>query len=503
MSSRVWWTTVALVVLSVFVAVPQADGEVVRLKDGRMLQGEIDASKTTDDAVVIALYRDGAVIRVLWDRVLGRDARRLREDLGLEVVEGDTYLMDGHELMLGNGETMRGLVVEVEGGRPEVIYLKTSEGGDRPQEVPRSLVIKTIEIELPVLDVYTVDEAVAEKMKEVLGEERTIDQLTGAEVAAVANYCYKLGAYERAKELFESLLEREDFAEKTMVANKLKNLGELIKAKDAGKMVAEIRRKAFLKRFKEALEIVKEFRENYGDLEQVVALHRIDSIEKRLNIALKEQRIQKVSAEWFRIMSRKVGEHVRMKDQDGEPVSLKEAMSWATKDLTREILADLAAKMELEEEQILELWKARKAKAHTATYGYGSFAAPEEAARIRARKKEATKDLSREEIRRRLQQAAQRRQQAQNKKQKPPKTPDQWWEKAPSSSKRNWLTAFYVEHGDAQFEIIRVYWESCGTCAGKGYKIHNIAQSGDGDGQEKVRCETCNGHGNVRMVRYK
>ncbi len=51
--------------------------------------------------------------------------------------------------------------------------------------------------------------------------------------------------------------------------------------------------------------------------------------------------------------------------------------------------------------------------------------------------------------------------------------------------------------------VIRVYKESCKHCAGKGYTVHNIASGSEGTGQEKHRCETCNGHGRIRMIRYR
>jgi tetratricopeptide (TPR) repeat protein len=497
MARRIWIAGLGALVLLALAAPPDAGAEVIRLRSGRILQGEIDPARTTDDAITVTLYRDGAVTRVLWDHVLGRDAKRLREALGLDVLEGDTFMWPAHELVLyAGGETMRGLVMGEDGANYQ---LKTAKGGRTPQAVPRSIVAKKLEIQLPLLEIYSVEEAYENKVVEIRSGRPEEEQLTADEHALIADYCYKLGAYAQAKEHYERALEDGAHPDVTRWKNKLKNLDVLVQAAEAGELFNEIRRLRVIERYRDALEVVKTFREKYGHLKQVLAIYRLDTVEKRLAISLREQRIQKVSSEWFRFMSRRISDTLR----ENKDWSLKDAQAFAQRDLTSLIVEDLTKKLDLEKEVVLDLWKQRKAKAkpHTATYGYGSFAAPAEVARAKEITKDARARLTPEEIRRRQLEALRRRRQQQAKKEEKPKTAEEWWDGATSQSRRNWLTAFYVEQGGAEFEILRTFYDECGTCAGKGYKVINVMQ-GDG-GQEKERCLTCNGHGKVRMIRYK
>jgi hypothetical protein len=498
MSRRFILVGLAMLVIGLTLA-PTADAEIIRLKNGRMLQGEIDAAETSDDAITITLYRDGAVLRVLWDHVLGRDMRRLREALGLDVLEGDTFLMRGHLLRLRNGGLMKGLLMPAPaGGGDDSFFLKTADGGASPQAVPRGLVAgEPEEIDIPVLEIYTVPEAVDLKVKEIFGG-RSEEDLIGADHAEIGDYCYKLGAYADAKKYYELALADEAFTDRTRILNKQQTLDVLIQAKEAGELFNRIKKHQFLKRYLEALQVVAEFREKFGHMEKVLSIYHLDQVQKRLEVALKKQRVQRIAVEWSRLMGTKIRAKVRDRD-----ASFKEVQTWAQKDLSNEIVTELSAKLELEKEAVLDLWKQREAKARTATFGYGSFAAPEELAKAKARKKSATKNISREEIRRRLMEAARRRRNQSASKERPPKTADEWWSAANSASRRNWLTAYYVEHGNAGFEVLRTYYDLCGQCAGKGYKVINVAQAGSGSGQEKQRCITCNGHGRVRMIRYK
>ena len=446
MSNRMLLTTLALVV-TVLATAATTDAEVVRLRNGHLLQGEIDGALTTDEAITITLYRDGAVLRVLWNHVLGRDSKRLREALGLDALEEGTILTDAHLLILSGGDELRGLVKNreaAESGAEASYQLKTAKG---VQDVARTMVKKVDDVQLPLLDIYTIEEAVANKVAEI-GGDRAEEELIGQDHKAIADFCYKIGAYAEAKTHYELALEDENFPDRTEVENRLPTLGFLIQTKEAARLINEIKRLQFIKRFREALDIVTTFREQYGTLPKVIAHYKLDTVEKRLTVSLKNQRIVKVSTDYFRLMTREIVAWLRANKDS----SIKEAQAFAQKDLTKLIVDGLGQRMDIDTDLVLELWTKRKAKAHTATYGYGTFAAPEEVAQASSRKKSGREQLTSEEIRRRALQRFRQRQKQGAQKEEKPKTAAQWWDKANSISRKNWLTAFYVENGGASFD---------------------------------------------------
>jgi hypothetical protein len=80
----------------------------------------------------------------------------------------------------------------------------------------------------------------------------------------------------------------------------------------------------------------------------------------------------------------------------------------------------------------------------------------------------------------------------------PPTTPDEWWEKADAKERAAWLMSFFAERSDV-LTVVRWWHVNCENCAGLGYKLVNVAATGE---QEAHRCTTCNGVGVVRKVKW-
>ena len=481
-----------LATLALVLGAATAGADVIRLRNGSMLQGTILEERTNENAIHIRLYRDGAVLRVLWDHVLGWDAERLRGALGYEIDDGDRdLLMIGHELTMRDNTTWLGLIEKEEGG---VVYFRRQSAGRIAQPIPTSSIARRQEVEVDIREVYAKDEIVEIKEREAAeAADGDLEALEPEAREELASFLMRVGAYEAARRHFDGVLAAEGAPSLHLaVRNKLRNLEVLERSAEAGDLMNEVKRLMFIKHFRKAVEVLGQFETKFGEQERVRELHRFDSVKKRAEKSLREQLAAETSVEWKRTL----GNLIRKATSDRER-TMRDLTSWATRSLTKEILAVVAEKLQLDPNEVRQHWDARaKRTAHTASYGHGSFAAPEEITKAKARARAQARE-SRDRGRSGSQRPA-------NQQETKPKTPEEWWKIASGRDRRNWLTAFFVENGDAAFEVVRVFYESCRTCAGLGYRVE---LTGGGDGGEstdtKRRCETCNGHGQIRKLRYR
>ncbi|MHC5040639.1 MAG: hypothetical protein ACYTHM_25280, partial [Planctomycetota bacterium] len=100
-----------LAVAALLVAAVQVSGEIVRLPDGRFLQGEIVESDKA--GFVFKRWDTGGIVKLSWEQVHSDDRIRLRRTLGLEFADKEQRItVQGFRLHLKSGDILEGVVLE-------------------------------------------------------------------------------------------------------------------------------------------------------------------------------------------------------------------------------------------------------------------------------------------------------------------------------------------------------------------------------------------------------
>src|SRR5262245_39398591 len=91
--------------------VAPAGAELVNLKGGRFLQGEI--LEAGEQGIRVKVYDTGGIFYLPWDSLLPRDAERIRLERGLDVEDSQLVLIvPGVRVTFTNGEVLEGIELE-------------------------------------------------------------------------------------------------------------------------------------------------------------------------------------------------------------------------------------------------------------------------------------------------------------------------------------------------------------------------------------------------------
>ncbi len=464
-----------------------AGAEQVRLRTGDYLQGEINGDRTDEDHLTIKLFSTGGIIRLRWDQVIVEDQKRLRDQLGLSGwEEAEEVLIPGHQVMLQSGDLVEGLA-ENPDAVGEALVLRTASG---LRTYPRATVSKIIPTVVPALSVYTPDDLYEYYLKEYAPE-------SAASHADLGRMLVKVEAFKQARDHFNIALEEEDYAateQAQMVRNQLAKVEVYIKAEEALDRVRGVRRLYFQRRFDQALAEIATLRSEYQEDPSILKILNLDRLETQVATGRRGHFLKAVRRLFFRQLDDLVNRKIREKDPEDrtKSLSLNTVKQWVTnpRGLTQEIMAALAEKTGLSEQEVREFWDDRKpGQFKRYNYGTGTFIHPEVAGRVN--------QALRPQARRRSPRSSRRTQP--RKKANAPKlvTADQWWEGASNKQRRDWARAWYAENGQGVLQVLRIETRVCPTCGGLGFKISYSATDAS---ETKTVCKTCNMAQHERIV---
>jgi hypothetical protein len=486
---RCFWLAVLSAAALALVLPSSADGEILRLKDGSFLQGKVvDSDKKF---VTFLRWDTGGVVRLSWQQLTEEDRLRMGRKLGLIVTEDARAIkVDGMRFTLKTGEVIEGVLVEETDAH---LLIRTTPG--KPFKYPRSVVKSREPLKLDILRVYTEEEAYQRKL-ETDGEPADFQGHM-----ARADYCQRLGYFEMEKEHLEKAngLGAPDESQQQLIDNRLEILVELIKDREVLRRIKAINRLIANKKFAEAQDAWKDVQGEYPQSKIVT-----DDLEKVEDKIAKEKAnfLRSVVVRgWFSNLRSLVQSKVREKE-----LTLADAKKWAQRELSREILTRLTEAHSIEEGEIKETFDNRKTYVYyKATYGTGTFIV-EKSKSSKSGSGSSIIDQLGEKIglgkdaREKVKEAfgfSTKKKKKDNKTQ----TPDDWWEKATSSMKYQWLTAFYAENS-GDIEVVRLDTSACSECGGKGYKSY-IASGSEKAGTKYEVCRKCHGLGKFKIVVFK
>jgi hypothetical protein len=480
-------------VLAALLSAPAA-AEIVRLKDGTLLHGDIVAF---DEASGFRLHRvdNGGEISLRWEHLPPEEVKRIKASRGFTGDEVAPYQVNVVHLVMKNGTTETGVLVE--GGKPDSYTLRRRAGTDVfPKQFVRSVEPGKAEglAIYPAEELYGVIQA---------------DLGTPADAAGhfqMAVACEGAGLYELAREHYDAARTLDPKLKPDLIPLRIDRLAVKIEDRDETVEIDEIRNRLYKKQFDEALDAVTAFRERYPHSRQLGELAVLEGDIGRQRLDYYSAR---VISDYFSFLGKTISEVAR---EDG--MTIGGAMELLEDGVHPAIIKRLAESYRMTEEGIQQLWDTRSGgSVRTAGYGSGTFILGEERALNWIGSDddedapEATQPQAEDDLQKRIEDVLKKREEeakARSDKSSSTKalqegiTPDQWWDAAPNDDRVRWLTAFYAEEA-GHVTVLRAKPRNCRQCNAVG-TVPGLNEKGEAI---DMACPTCKGLKYERLVNFR
>lgn len=482
---------VALLLLATLAA--PAAGEIVRLRDGTLLHGEV---VRFDEGSGLRLRRvdTGGELELRWEHLPPDEVRRLKAARGFTGDDVQPWLVPVVHLVLKNGTTETGVLVE--GGRADAYTLRRRSGTDSfPRQYVRSVEPDRVE----GLSVYAPDELYAQITAELGAPADAAGQF------ALAVACEGAQLHERAREHYEAARQLDPALKPELIAQRIARLGIRIEDRAETAELDAIRNRLYKKQFDAALAACAAFRAAWPASRQ---LGDLTLLEAQIGREREAHYAARIISDYYSFLGKTLGELAREAD-----LGLGPAMELLEQGVHGEIVARLASSYAMSEETVEALWAARSGgSVRTAGYGTGTFilgeeraldwvgsddaapaaaAAPDPDADLEARIAKALEKRA-EEARKKARQAASDRALDEGLK------PEDWWAAAPTDDRVRWLSAYYAEFS-GHVEVVRAKPRPCRQCTGTG-SVEALNEKGE---VIQDTCPVCKGLEVERLVNYR
>lgn len=471
-----------LALASVVLAASPARAERVPLKTGETVLGRVVLERSNENVLVVEDYVSGGMREFVWEAVVDIDAERLRTaigiiDVGNVMVRGEVIVW---RLNAGTGE-IRGVVEKTEGG---FVHIRNVSSKD-PQKIALADIVSREEIEIDPQDVWSLAEVVEKKRVE-------IDPQDARGWFRLAQFCEKIGAYEQAKEAYDTAATDEAFLQREVARTSGVRMAALIADKSSFDELRELRVALGANLWKRVREATDSFLTRHPDAS--------DPVKKKFEDLKVE--FTKKRATYFadlagksleRIVRRQIELKVRPKD-----AAFTEVQAWIRKDAILDSLAELTKQLQVRDaavtdEEAKAFFEARPKRAagwKRASYDSGSFLIEPAKIKPPSGQPKSPSGSSKK-----------------NNNQGPPvvipvpkpPTRDTWWETATGDVRtRFWFATFVEKNG--VFEIKPKHDRiACGTCDAAG-KLTKLGTSG---ASLEYLCPRCGGSQYDQVVVYR
>jgi hypothetical protein len=487
-------------------ACKHAQGELIELTNGQVLQGDVREGQTTEEGLAVNVYDTGGVVVVRWDHIVASQRKEFRLKLGIDLPDETVELVPGHRVQLISGEKVEGLALNPR-VLSEPLKMKTRTG---VKEYDRASLAGPVEdAQIDGLIIYTVEE-----LYQKIHDESSLD--TPAAHKLLATRCMNFGAYDHAKEHLLAAKASDVFMatdEGKAVESMLRVCDLMIRAKGASDLVTQIRQAMSGSRWNDALKLFNQLDKDYKD-EAIRKAVNYDLLETRVTKGRNDYFQKEISREVFKVLNQLIDKKAREKKPSRDaaddpnakpgattPGTLAAAKQWETRDLQQQLWDTVAQHLDLKQDEIDKFWKARSDKRiHKDSYATGSFIVVTRSSGTKAGAPPPPPQ-------RRPPGADNSKKKSGSGKSNAPKVPDkvekplteeEWWDSVQSGEKASWLMANFVERS-GYFEILGTPQVNCDGCGGTGFTKSTGANGED----EQHFCKTCNGCGLVRSVNYR
>lgn len=461
------------------------------LTDGRYLQ--VKCLEANEKGVRVRLLTTGGEIFIPWVLIREDDRERLLIRFGLKEDESaNQVLATGIKLTTKTGDEYYGVpITELDGNQIPPALEMWNRG--TKLTFKKEAIREIQEAQFPAVEAYSPQQLLEQRLADYTPGE---DDVEGLHELAI--FCARIGLYEEAVKSLSQVKELDPEFEPDLVANQLTRYEEAAKNQRIFEMIKEAKRHAFYNRYDRGLET----------LDTILALTEEElSPNLRADVGLVKDNINKRRWEYYKKEVRRgyyrfLYQIVRNKSRQPR-LKLAEARKWTRSNLHKEVVAKLAEKYGLDpKSEVQKMWEERVVHGtRVASYGSGTFIVLGQAAGAQKR---------RQALERAMRQAlgAQRNRGRGNDAQggfnggqmkfPEPPTKDEWWNRADSSSKTQWMLAYYAENG-RQLKVMGERREDCSRCGGSG----QIGFSGAQGETINVTCPRCAGHRFDKGVSFK
>lgn len=417
-------TLIGAVMIWFFACATEARGEVIHLKNGRILIGTALAEGQDDQGFRFALSGDDRVVYLKWSQVCLRDRNRL---LGRGEERSGPNLIDGVRIITAS-RIYEGVLLKED----ETDLTLKNVGGI--VKVPKVAVERRLAVKIAGADIYS-------SLELLKAKESELPAGNPDSLLVLAQYARSLKLYSEAVDYLEKALEADPSREQA-IAPLLESLQKEIQEDGAIALMKEINTLMTSGNYAEAEQLATKLMTDFASTSIVKA-----------NAGLVEK-IKAEGAEFLKnrekVLPKKVADLWKslMKDLIGRRTSstadLAESGSYVAEKLDDEIIRQIAKQCNIASEEVVTFWEKREMKDQTASYGSGSWLVGG------GRTGYDYEGNIPEEERRLLQ------------------TDAEWWKSASSSVRREWLTSYYVETSKYQKVVQKKTDTKCSGCAGKG-----------------------------------
>ncbi len=483
-----------MLALLALLAAPAA-AEIVRLKDGTLLHGDIIAF---DEATGFRLRRvdTGGEVGLRWEHLPAEEVRRIKASRGFTGDEVQPWLVNVVHLVMKNGTTESGVLVD--GGKADSYTLRRRTGTD---SFARQHVRSVEPGKAEGLSIY----APGELYGVIQAELGAPADAAGHFATAVA--CEGAGLYEQARVHYEAARALDGRLKPDLIEQRIVRLGVKIEDRVETAGIDAIRNRLYKKQFDEALEAVVAFREAYPASRQ---LGELTLLEADIGRQREAHYAAKIISDYFSYLGKTINEIAR---EDG--MTIGGAMELLEDGVHPEIVTRLSESYRMTEPTVEALWKARSGgSVRTSGYGTGTWILGEERAlnwigadddakdETAAQPAEGEEDLQKriEEVLKKRQEEAKKRaaESSSNRALQEGITPDEWWASAAVDDRVRWLTAYYAEFA-GHLVVLRAKPRPCRQCDAVG-TVESLNEKGE---VEQAPCPVCKALKHERLVNFR
>jgi len=460
-------------------AATAAAQDVVRLRNGRVLNGTIVLDG--DLKVGFTLKRwdtDGAVF-IRWNQIPDAEALRIRTRLsGASDDSSGADLIDAVRIVTSSQRELVGVIIA---DRDDRIEIKTREG---TQATPRAAVVHREAVRVKESDVYTPDEMVDRRAKGVADSDF-------AKLLELGHFASSVRVYLRAKDYFTKAsavapADRADELKTILTALDLKIIED-----KADKALAAIWKQADELKFDEAITAANKFLAEFPETSSAKANPKL--------LAALEARRNEYQTNRVKVLAQAVPDHWRsvrksQLDKLGTGkltlVQVREAIA----KVDDEIVAEVAKKLNATKEEVSKAWGDRtEKKIRTVSMGDGTW--------VYKGGQDGGMDYSGSGEDDPFKDIRDRYNDQDGKGKKPElgqklETSQEWWQKASSSMRKEWSECYYAATS-AQVKKEEEKETDCRPCRGNGKR--NVVR---GTKQVEATCHECHGIKKVLTIKY-
>lgn len=469
--------------------------EVVRLKDGTLVHGEI---QEFDEGTGFTLHLadTGGVVKLRWENLSPQEVRRIKESRGFTGEDSQPYLVNVVHLVMHNGTTETGVLVD--DGRRDVYTLKRRNGTD---SFPRQYVGSVQAGKAEGLAIY----APQDLYQLILDEQGALSD--AADHLRVAVECEGAGLYEQALEHYQLVQQLDPQLKADLIATRIARARIRIEDRAETAVLDDIRNRLYKNQFDEALALCEQFKQTYPSSRQLGDLAKLQADVGRRR---KDHYADRIVSDYYSFLGKSLGEIAR---KDG--MTLGVALESLDTAVHEEVLSKLAAAYNMSATSVAQMWAGRQGgSVRTSSYGTGTFilgkqkalnwvgvddGSPDEAPAADAGGDENLEDRIEKLLKKRQDEAAKRaKESAAGQELSEGITPDEWWTAATTDDRAHFLMAYYAEFSK-QLNLVRTKPRDCRVCLGLG----SIEVMNDKGEVEARTCLTCKGLKVERLVNYR